>query len=145
MNHDEHAKKHGRHAVIMAWSWPCFAMIIARSCHCSHIFPTRDKKRLDKMIVSNLSLFGFFFIGINATYFSRKPVLIENLALYLVFSISIWIDLRSKTHQNLQIVCFLDVWNYTNLNELRSSNAFQTRIYHCYSFTEHFIEWWMVQ
>ena len=31
MNHDGHAKKHGRHAVIMAWSWPCFAMIMVWS------------------------------------------------------------------------------------------------------------------
>ena len=31
MNHDDHAKKHGRHAVIMAWSWPCFAMIMVWS------------------------------------------------------------------------------------------------------------------
>ena len=29
MNHDDHAKKHGRHAVIMAWSW-----------RGSHVFPT---------------------------------------------------------------------------------------------------------
>ena len=41
MNHDDHAKKHGRYAVNMAWSWPCFAMIMARSCHGSHVFPTR--------------------------------------------------------------------------------------------------------
>ena len=32
MNHGDHAKKHGRHD----------GMIMARSCHGGHVFPTRD-------------------------------------------------------------------------------------------------------
>ena len=31
MGRDDHGKKHDRHAVIMAWSWTCFAMIMVWS------------------------------------------------------------------------------------------------------------------
>ena len=40
MHHVNIAKKHGRNAVIMAWSWPRFAKIMLKSRHGSLVFPT---------------------------------------------------------------------------------------------------------
>ena len=42
MNHDEHAKKHGRHAVILEWSWPRFAMIMVWSAMAAMFFQTEN-------------------------------------------------------------------------------------------------------
>ena len=40
-SYHDHAKRLGGHAVIVTWSWSCFAMIMVRSWHDSHVFPTR--------------------------------------------------------------------------------------------------------
>ena len=61
MSHDDHAKKHGRHAVIMAWSWPCSAMIMARSWHGNHVFPTRAIYL--KILVAKNLRFSSRFVG----------------------------------------------------------------------------------
>ena len=78
-SYHDHGMNHGKHgyfsmimpwimttmprnmAVIMAWSLPCFAMIMARSWHCSYVFPTRACKYLSpssqNCIPSNLKTF----------------------------------------------------------------------------------------
>ena len=62
MNHDDHAKKHGRHAVIMA-----------RSCHGSHVVPTRlvIYKNIE-VIESTIEVYGNMQV-IKRPYYSMIP------------------------------------------------------------------------
>ena len=63
MNHDHHAKKHGRHAVITAWSWLYFAMIMARPWQGSHVFPAQGEATIfhDMLHLKYSAGFSCFF------------------------------------------------------------------------------------
>ena len=65
MNHEDQAEKHGSHDVIMAWSWPCFAMIMAwQQCFSN---PGRTQNLWFKTAsISILKIFG--------NYSSRKII-----------------------------------------------------------------------
>ena len=64
MNHDHHAKKHGRHAVITAWSWLYFAMIMARPWQGSHVFPAQGEATIfhDMLHLKYSAGFSCFFL-----------------------------------------------------------------------------------